>query len=73
MQPSGFGRAFANDKSRFIDCYFKNGQCHGNVRLIMEDGTYSYVDFEDGKKEGKEIAFYENGNTKYESYFKDGK
>jgi hypothetical protein len=41
--------------SRFIDCYFKNGQCHGNIRLIMEDGSYSYVDFEDGKKEGQEI------------------
>ena len=30
-------------------------------------------DFEDGKKEGKEIGFYENGKTEYENYFKDGK
>ena len=43
------------------------------MRLISEDGTYCNVDFEDGKKEGKEIIFYENGNTKYEAYFKDGK
>ena len=27
----------------------------------------------DGKQEGKEIGFYENGNTKYETNFKDGK
>ena len=43
------------------------------MRLISEDGTHYYVDFEDGKKEGKEIGFYENGKTEYENYFKDGK
>ena len=73
MQPSGFGRAIAKDKSRFIDCYFKNGQCHGNVRLIDGNGYYTNVNFEDGKKEGKEICFYNNGNTEHETYFKDGK
>ena len=26
-----------------------------------------------GEKEGKEIGFYENGNTKYENNWKDGK
>ena len=40
--------------------------------MIEEDGTYAYTDFEDGKKEGKEISFYENGNIKYETNFKDG-
>jgi len=41
--------------------------------LILEDGTYRYIDFEDGKKQGKEISFYANGNKEYESLFKDGK
>jgi len=38
----------------------------------MEDGTYNYVDFEDGKKEGKEIVFYVSGAKKWECFFKDG-
>jgi hypothetical protein len=40
-------------------------QCHGNKRLISANGSYSYVDFEEGKKERKTIDFYENGNTKF--------
>ena len=27
----------------------------------------------DGKRDGQEIGFYENGNTHYETYFIDGK
>ncbi len=27
--PFGIGRAIAKDNSRFIECYFRNGQCHG--------------------------------------------
>ena len=71
-KPSGYGRAIAKDNSMFIDCFFKNGECHGNVRLIESDGKYSYTDFEDGKKQGKEIGFYQNGNLEYETNFKDG-
>jgi hypothetical protein len=28
----------------------------------MDDGTYFFIDFEDGKKHGKENMFYRNGN-----------
>ena len=52
-KPSGFGRAITIDNSKFIDCYFRNGECHGEVRFIMDDGTYNIIDFEEGKKHGK--------------------
>lgn len=67
--PSGFGRAVARDESRFIDCFFLNGECHGRVRLILKNGNYILNDFENGKKEGKEISFYKNGNKWYETNF----
>ena len=39
----------------------------------MEDGSYSYIDFEEGKREGKAIQFYESGSKKAEYFMKDGK
>ncbi len=60
-----FDRAIVKDESRLINCYFKNGQCHGIVRLISANGSYFYVDFEEGQKGRKAIDFYENGNTKF--------
>ena len=39
--------------------------------MIDEDGTYALIDFEDGKKEGKCICFYENGKIKYECFYSD--
>ncbi len=47
--PYGIGRAIAKDDSRFMECYFRNGQCQGLVRNIWENGESNYINFIDGK------------------------
>ena len=60
-----------------MDCYFKNGQYHGDYKEYFKSGSKAgalqkLVQYKDGKQHGKLSYFDEDGNLKMEYIYKNG-